>query len=350
MIESLQIKNFRCFKNLSLGNLNRINVIVGRNSSGKTALLEAIFLAAANSPEVVLRLRSWRGIGDMIQVTVARESYESIWRDLFFSQKQEAAIEISLKGSIENTRSLCISYDEQQQLALPLGQRSVGGATIIPIVFMWASGTGEIHTVRAEIGDKGLSLGTPAPSVSSAFFASGNKQLAIDNVLRFSELSKQNEEALVLRPIVKEFPYIKALSVELNAGTPMIYAKLPTMKEKIPITNVSDGVTKLLSILLAIATLPQGVILIDELDNGFYYDRLAAIWSVLLDFCRERDVQIFASTHSKECLDALLPVLEEHESEFSLIRMEKSDGECTAKYFQGNQLRSAIEQAVEIRS
>jgi len=47
MIHSLDIVNFRCFKQLSTDRCRRFNVIVGENGAGKTSLLEAIFMALA---------------------------------------------------------------------------------------------------------------------------------------------------------------------------------------------------------------------------------------------------------------------------------------------------------------
>ena len=45
MLEELHIRNYRIFKELKNGDqLSRINLIAGSNNSGKTSLLEAIFL------------------------------------------------------------------------------------------------------------------------------------------------------------------------------------------------------------------------------------------------------------------------------------------------------------------
>ena len=62
MIDSLSIKNFRLFKDVKVDGCRRINILVGENGSGKTALLEALFLAAGVSPELALRTRAWRGV------------------------------------------------------------------------------------------------------------------------------------------------------------------------------------------------------------------------------------------------------------------------------------------------
>jgi len=62
MINSIQITNFRGFELLVMENCHRFNVIVGDNGAGKTALLEAIFLALGATPEIGLRFRSQRGL------------------------------------------------------------------------------------------------------------------------------------------------------------------------------------------------------------------------------------------------------------------------------------------------
>ena len=44
MLERLHIRNYRVFNDLKIDQLSRINLIAGKNNSGKTSLLEAIFL------------------------------------------------------------------------------------------------------------------------------------------------------------------------------------------------------------------------------------------------------------------------------------------------------------------
>src|SRR5437870_11860824 len=91
MIRSIDIHNFRCFKHLQLQNCRRFNVIVGDNGVGKTALLEAIFLALGSSPHIALRYRQQRGIdGRFGGSRFAIE--EAMWRDLFYSGEWDKPI------------------------------------------------------------------------------------------------------------------------------------------------------------------------------------------------------------------------------------------------------------------
>jgi AAA15 family ATPase/GTPase len=84
MIEGIEIRNFRCFQSLSVGGVKRVNVIVGDSGSGKTALLEALFMTLAGTIEVSIRLKAQRGF-DITYTGPLDRIEEAIWRDYFFN-------------------------------------------------------------------------------------------------------------------------------------------------------------------------------------------------------------------------------------------------------------------------
>ena len=94
MIDSVRIKNFRSFNEVKIENCRRINIIVGDNGSGKTALLEALFLAAGVSPELAIRTRSWRGFDAGRMAGSHEDIHQALWADLFhkFQTNQPALI------------------------------------------------------------------------------------------------------------------------------------------------------------------------------------------------------------------------------------------------------------------
>ena len=48
MIQSIELKNFRKFQSLSLNFKNKIVIFVGPNATGKTSILEAIYLISTS--------------------------------------------------------------------------------------------------------------------------------------------------------------------------------------------------------------------------------------------------------------------------------------------------------------
>jgi AAA15 family ATPase/GTPase len=135
----------------------------------------------------------------------------------------------------------------------------------------------------------------------------------------------------------------------MNGGSAMLYASVNYLAEKIPVGMLSGGISKLLSLLLAIAAKRQSVVLIDEIENGFYHTRMPHIWRTLLDLCKSYEVQIFASTHGLECLQAIAEAAKGKEDQFCLLRTVKENGKCVVKQFAGQQFIGAIQDDIEVR-
>ena len=254
MIETLSVDNYKCFRKLRLKDLKRFNILVGRNAGGKTALLEALFLLASSNPQNVIKLRAFRGLGSEIHVSNERSGFEALWRDLFFNFDQKTNIEISSTGTDKHSRSLSVSYSDLETVTLPFGsQSSESELPTAAINFRWVDDSGEVLNAQPALTQKGLSFGAAAPSPFPAIFLTPVfRESPIENAKRFSELSKAGRQQPIVEALQNEFPFITDLSVELHSGSAMIHATLRSITEKIPVPLVSDGVNKVLSILLAI--------------------------------------------------------------------------------------------------
>jgi AAA15 family ATPase/GTPase len=347
MISAINVTNFRGFGHLELHGLKRINVIVGKNASGKTGLLESIFLASGTSPENAFRLHVLRGLGQPVQITADRNSYESLWKDLFHNQDQNKTIEIDLVGSPENTRSVAISY-RAEEILLPIGRDAEKSAVVVPITFCWNQ-NGKIVESQPKISNNGLSF----PVVPEAFFCSFFSSTVMSNpsetAARWSELDVQGKAKPVAQALRRLFGEVLELSIQVQSGISVLYATVPHLSFKAPLGVISGGVHKLASILLAVAARPHTVVLIDEVENGIHYSLLPELWKVLLETAKDRDSQVFASTHSEECLRAISSAIRENEDDFALIRTERNNGSCVARCFSGKQFESALQQNVEVR-
>ncbi len=55
LLNSLEIKGYRCFEHLTIEKLGRVNLIVGKNNVGKTALLEALSVYASAGDSDICR-------------------------------------------------------------------------------------------------------------------------------------------------------------------------------------------------------------------------------------------------------------------------------------------------------
>jgi len=197
------------------------------------------------------------------------------------------------------------------------------------------------------IGNDGeLKIPPPPPNLKKvSFYPASIKHNPREVSQRFSELSKRTESEKFITGLKPVLPDLEDLSIELESGTPMVFAKMKGLDERIPMQYVSDGIYRLLSILMGISSASDGYVLIDELENGIYHRNFPEIVELIYNFSITFDVQIFVTTHSKELLQAIADVSRNHEAEYCLQRIEKGENE----QFNGITFRSAIEQEIEIR-
>jgi predicted ATP-dependent endonuclease of OLD family len=350
MIKELRIKNFRCFQTLELSNLGRINVIVGDNGRGKTALLEGIYLAGGGGPELYLRTLLWRGlVSGEVQVSTSRESYEGFFRGLFYRYDHSQNIEIEFTDSESRFRTLKIYYPQDETLALPLEISGPEVSIPKPITFHWRTGSGMEHKAQVEIRENQLVMPPFSEVLPLSFLNTASLLNPNNTATPFSDLSKKRQLSDVLEAMKTLYPQIEDLSLEIDFGRTIVFASVKNLPEKIPLAILSGGINRFLSYLVTISTRQKGIVLIDEIENGIYFRKLPDMWICLRDLCRKNDTQLFVTTHSKECLESLLPAISGHEDIFMLLRAEQQDSKSHVAKFSGINLEAALEEGFEIR-
>jgi AAA15 family ATPase/GTPase len=350
MAKSVEIQNFRGFSAVEASDCKRINIVVGENGSGKTAFMEAVFLASALTPEIALRFRAFRGYENTVSGN-PRDIERDMWGDLFHNHNFNNSISIKLKGTREQERTLSIIYNERNvTMTRATRSRDAGWS---PVNFVWKGANDRtLHTSIPAIIDGKISIQPgPPPLIDSAFFAANHTYSPGETVNRFSSLSIHSAHDPIIENFKSQFSSMQELSIEMNAGAPLLYAKIKDTKDRLPVALISGGMNKLASILFSLPKFEHGIVLIDEIENGFYYKRMPLIWRSILHFAELYDVQIFASTHSVECLRAAAEVAKEHADAFSIIRVV-NDGklnETTLRQFTGPDFVSAVEDDIEVR-
>ncbi len=100
--------------------------------------------------------------------------------------------------------------------------------------------------------------------------------------------------------------------------------------------------------------LKNGIVLIDEFENSIHYSALIDVWKAVFRSAEEFNCQIFATTHSSECVKAahiafseMYPEKEDYD--FSFYRLEKFDGKIVAKHYKREALEGAIDLGLEVR-
>jgi hypothetical protein len=349
VIQKIKIDGFRALKGISLEEVKNVNIIVGPNASGKTSLLEALYLVMGNSLENSVKLKRWRGVIEATPYIPIGTDFH-LWEDLFFD-KTRPAFSIEINDSTIGRRRLEVTLSADQAITLPFEDGiKEDKLPTLPISFVWYIGD-QRYECPVEITKDGYKLGRVPGFISSVFMATKGGG-PTENANRFSTLSKQNREHEVLDGMRTMYPYIEKLTVETEVGdSACVYALVKGHEKKLPLPVVSEGINKYLSLLLAVSYAKGGVVLIDEMEGGFYYGTLERLWEGILAFATKFDTQIFVATHSMESLLALKPSIEKDVDRFALLRMNRNErtGVCGVDQISGKRVAAALEEGFEIR-
>lgn len=361
MLESLHIENFRCYKTLELHGLKRVNIIVGDNASGKTVLLEAIKLGLSGSPGVIGFLNQLRGTQVFYQLNPTPEQFQSYFIDLFYNFDAERVITVSTVDSRKRNSELRVFFDpkkavttQQTKLGFQPSPAStvVPPSTIVPLAFERKDFAGGEKKTFLATTNQGNVLLEPAPEMGivSGFFSGSYFGIGQENAAWLSQLSVEKRGNEVIAALRRHFPFINDVSAEMVVpGIGSVYVDLPYLSRKIPLSLVSGGISRLFTIMLAILTFRGGVVLVDEIENGMFHAQYTDIWKTLTDLAIQHDTQIFISTHSHECLKAVISTIGENQDKFTLLRTHKKESESQIEIFSGGQLEAALEKNGEVR-
>jgi predicted ATPase len=371
MIETLEIKNFRCFESVSLSDLKRINVITGANATGKTAFFEALYAGSNATGAALQNIRNLRTPNHSPPIIVGAAAFPIAlqqnnppnFEGMFRATKSDKKI------SQEENILISFSTSEGDSFELKMFFQKANSGELVPVL-TFPGGAGSAvplilrRTKRNSVGDIVEQTDLPISinqfgqlqqphalpfGPTALIFGSGMDYSEADNVAWFSLLKEKAEADLVISFIRKEFPFIR--DIEVLAPPPGINGLYATMADgsRRRVTSVSSGIYKIISILLACAHTRGGIIIIDEIENGIFYEKYEAVWRILYSFAKETNNQIFVSSHSSECLRELALVIDGNESDFSLLRTQSSGDSFTIRHISGKSMKSALKMGGEIR-
>ena len=331
MYSRISIKNFRGIGSLEVDGLRRINLMVGRNNSGKTTFLEGLFLlGGANDPRYATVLGQLRG-----------QRYEEgrpdqVWRSLFHNMDPKASPEISghwaqeLRERVLTVQALDVS-SYTGSFELPNGGGS-GVAAVTPeflfggVQFRTTDSEGNVTAVQATLDpNSGTVLlgGARRPDVvRTTLLGARNYPDQVRDAQTFSSLRKVKGELDILEALTIIEPRVQRIEVLSEITGPSIYLDVG-LEALVPLAVCGEGLVRLFSITVELAASRNGVLLIDEIDNGLHYSVMPHLWQLLGQLVEKHDVQIFATTHNDEILRTALEAFRGLPGVLGLFRIDK---------------------------
>lgn len=361
MYTSFQVKNFRCFDNLKLDNLARVNLIAGKNNVGKTALLEAMFIYCGSYDlGLLITVNNLRGI-ERFRFDVSNNS-QTIWDNFFrdFNNKQQ--IELIGYHEIFERHSLRIKIiNEQRELddiiriLQPRTNESDGviaysrPSQVICLEHEDQKQKTDKYYMLLDRQGKLDSLSVPTALTPAFLFRIGRTAMA-DDAEKYGNLIRLKQEKMVLKVLKKIEPRLLRLEVLPVAGISTIHGDIG-LSELVPFQLMGDGLNRLASIIVNMGNIRDGVLLIDEIENGLHYSVLKDVWEGIAEAAKVFNVQVFATTHSLECIRAAHEAFAQSNAyDFRYHRLDRTNaGDIRVVSYNEEVLEAAVEADSEVR-
>jgi AAA15 family ATPase/GTPase len=373
LIRDLTIKGYRCFEDFSMNGLTRVNLLVGNNNSGKTSFLEAVYLLV-NQPSMGTVQTTIREIfenrGEFSQqVEMVNNQSKQIITQKFFLDRffygfgKNKLDKFSILGRENSEQIKVFSFLETEELSFyypedvsTFNDMSTSTLDWVPCAFFDFSITGIMKKQLISDFDE-ISTGELALKkdfsllIQNSFFLS-NRQISFDEIAKlWDKINLSPKEDIVIEALKIIIPDVERVGFSISPGMNTIKLKLKDQTELVPLSSMGDGMNRILTLAMALVSTEKGVLLIDEIETGLHYEAQLDMWRLVLKTAQDLDVQVFATTHSWDCIAAFKEALQELEDQSvaKLFRLDSKYGKLRAVEYDAEEIRIAVNQGVEVR-
>lgn len=383
-LNSIKIEKYKLLEDFEVNRLGRVNLIVGKNNSGKSTVLECLRILASNGvPNVINEIvdkhddilllqnrtsfeeesiyiyeglftdRIFPNDGSPIYIgNIEMDNYIKINRLYYQDTEEEAKDE---KGNIFQTRnrkfySLSEVTEESnfdQTIAIESSQN--------PERPLFLSSSDRIFPRRRPTYYSDMIKPDPISYIPTQFLSMDllaslwDKAVLtpyFENVKKFLKIISDDFEDVAFIKVPRSR---KPQEIERTG-----IIKLKNMTKPIPLNGMGDGILRILQLVLGIFPASNGFLLIDEFENGLHYSVQEQVWRLIFQLSKELNIQVFATTHSRDCIEAFSRAANDSEESALLLRIGKSVkkenyGKIIATLFEKNSLNNLTHSDVELR-
>ncbi len=374
-LSSLKIENYRNIEHLEIPELAQVNLLVGKNNVGKTSLLEAVLIYVSRSSSMILDT-----------ILAAREEANFTDKSLPARLEMYAMLFHGRETALPSKR-ICIETGndfgklELQLVPCVLVRESLGDGSVRSTPQVITS-SDYLDIPDAYLGllyhhdnEKEIIPLTPSRRLSgygrairtsgnSLFIKSDNSIISmlgesnIGDLWERIALTEKEEFIIQALSIIEPIKRLTVLSEERRnrvlSEEPRNRVKIlvqTIVEQRVSLKSMGDGMNRIFAIALAMVNAEGGFLLIDEFDNGLHYTVQESLWKVIFFLAQKLNVQVFATTHSLDCMYAFASICntDEYRGLGKAIRLERYNEALFAETFSEDDLRKVVEHGIEIR-
>ena len=389
MLNSLEIKNFRILEDFKVSKLGRVNLIVGKNNSGKSSVLEALRIYAGNAHRGLLEQiaaghdETYRPKENEQIESDTQFPFEDLFTGRQFPQDETLAISIGELASGDDALRIEHGFliEEEDSVKDDSGELIRTRTRLNRISNPSHDGLSSEAISNALFVTKGARSFPPIPLDQSRSFrfryppikifgtltcsAIPTQFISIDDLadewdkIVFTEYEEVVRDALrIITPEFENLTFVR--NDEDNKGPRQSFRRFAKVKvsdspHPVPLNSLGDGMLRVLQLVLKIFPAKGGFLLIDEFENGLHFSIQEKVWELLFEMAQRLDIQVFATTHSWDCIESFAKAaIARRDVEGVLFRVGRSAkksnfGQVIATVFDEDALYNITQADVEVR-
>ena len=333
-MKSLEVKKYKNFEHLTLNDLANINLIVGKNNVGKSALLEAVSIFASNGDlEQIKAVLASRGEGVGFSSTVEKSTEKEMERFLSLYHQWNVPnflnhpIEISaneklsgrktkfsmrLAGYIKSLETDSQGFERPYKLLEDNNEAMFENPDIhIGLLLSYD----ERKTFYMFNGERKRN---PAEGLNAFEYVRTNQIMGDKNPKLYDKIALTPNEKYIIKalqiiePQIENINFLKDDKAPGQSDERVPFVVFKNDSKRYRLSAMGDGINRILTIILAMLNCENGVLLIDEFENGLHYSVQYQLWKVINDLSTKLNVQVFATTHSMDTLRSLSELINDY--------------------------------------
>ncbi len=346
MIASATVEDFRGLRRLEVQGFGRVNLIIGRNNCGKTALMEA--LGVVDSGEDCGRALAGQQERRVPDCPI--QDVDRFWAPLFRDQDSKRGLSISTRtaGGDEAGISVRRVSAPAELITDELAKGSSLRSAWAIEVRVKSEGREKYHQIVGT--SRGVQFPPGTGDAGSAWVRPSKSVGAIEIGL-FSRLKQTGRDTELLDVLKEIDDQVTGLELLSPGGTEAeLFVRQEAGALLLPLAMMGDGFQRCLEVGLAASAHDWPTLFVDEIDNGLHHSVLVPVWRWLAAMSRQRDLQVFATTHSEECIQAACQAFMALDDDgLRVIRLDRREDRTTAAVYDRALVEAAMRTDVEIR-
>jgi AAA15 family ATPase/GTPase len=357
-IKNVEFKNFKCFKDLKVKELKRVNLIGGKNNIGKTSFMEGLelYLSSKDIYDVIASLYKM----------IKRRQYNTRQSNRYFEfdviYKNNSLMEINSQNNnlkIEYFDEFVKKTDTQNRMIDYIDVSSISNQNLFgednlivthePALKITLLGEERVLPLDRIMSERISMVRRNTEAKVAINYVSSSTTDEKEIAIYYGRLIDINKEKYLDESLSLFDENIVALKQKVTERDVVLKLALKDRATPILLTSLGDGINRYIAILCAIWASKDGYLFIDEIENGIHYTNYEKLWKIIFEASKMANCQIFATTHSKECIEAFNKVNLEDDGIYLEFYRNQKNGLIVVKERNNEQLEYALTHNREVR-